>query len=316
MPPVPVTDTRQKKSARATPRRTTEGVAPTRVPKRAPDSQTLAHFEPASPWARLQPVLATFDLAKAPKRETFLARETAVVVRKEGIEFGSVLWWAPHVRRHTSVPRSSKAKRPTLHLLYDAAAKSRGALEEVTLLVLDEQGCVRERIRCTPRSDAQRGSDRHEERMAQTRYEAALEARRAELERQANVTFTGQGAGVAQDQLAVARKAQGRPGELRARAPRRAKADKPARAAGRADAADRKRGRSAPPTSSDASGTSSRGKATSSKRADAPAPPMHGAVGPTASELDASPAKPPENRWAAFSALLGQSARARGTKSD
>lgn len=316
MPTVPAADTRQKKSARTTARRTTRGVAPARVLKRAAEVPKLAHFEPASPWARLQPTLASFDLAEAPTRETFLARETAVVVGKDGIEFGSALWSSPRLRRHTSVPRSSKAKRPTLHLLYDAAARSRGALEEVTLLVLDEHGCVRERIRCTPRSDAQRRSDRDEERATQLRYEAALETRRAALERHANVTLTGQGAGVAQDQLAVARKAQGRPGELRARATTRAAADKPARAAGRADAAARTRGRSAPPKSAHSSGTSSRGKATSSKRADAPAAPMRGAFASTASTVDASPPKPSQDKWAAFSALLEQSTRARGRKSD
>lgn len=277
----------------------------------------LAPYEPASPWAQLQPVLESFDLAEAPRREPFLARETTVVVGKDGIEFGSALWSSPRLQRHTSVPLASKAKRPTLHLLYDAAARSRGALEEVTLLVLDEHGCVRERIRCTPRSDAQHRNDRHEERAAQKRYEAELAARRTELERQANVTLTGQGAGVAQDQLAAARKAQGRPGELRARTPKHA-ADKPARVAGRADALPPKRGRSSPPASTAStasSGSPNRGKSASSKRADAPVAPMRGASGSTASGVDASPPNPSQDKWAAFSALLGQSTRASGTKS-
>ncbi|MCC6772872.1 MAG: hypothetical protein IT360_16905, partial [Gemmatimonadaceae bacterium] len=135
MPPLRIADTRHKTSAGAKARRSTKSEARAHAPRRAPDSQQLAHFEPASPWARLQPVLATFDLSRAPTREAFLARKTGVVVGKDGIEFGSVLWWSPHLRRHTSVPMASQAKRPTLHLLYDAAAKSRGALEDVTLLV-------------------------------------------------------------------------------------------------------------------------------------------------------------------------------------
>ncbi|MCC6769779.1 MAG: hypothetical protein IT360_01090 [Gemmatimonadaceae bacterium] len=216
------------------------------------------------------------------------------------------------MRRHTSVPMASQAKRPTLHLLYDAAAKSRGALEDVTLLVYDEQGCVRDRIRGTPRYDAQQRSDRDEERAAQQRYEVALEARRTELERQANVTLTGQGAAAPQDQMAAARKAQGRPGERGRRAPKRATAsDTPAPAAGRSPASLEERARNSPSKRKSAASTNA---STSTKRADAPAMPTQGGPAPLAADVAPSDSRTGNDPWAAFTAMVSTSSRARRTK--
>lgn len=313
MTPRPLRKARPTTSGRTTPPRAAKGVVPAAAPKHVPVSQQLSEFAPASPWARLQPTLATFDLSHAPAREAFLARKDDVVVGKDGIEFDRVLWWSPHLRRHTTVPLASKAKRPTLRLLFDAAANSRGALEDVTLVVLDEQGGVRERIRCTPRHDAQHTSDRDAERAAQQRYEATLEQRRAARERQANVMLTGQGAGPVHDQLAAARKRQGRPGQRGARASTRA-AENAARGKGRVDPAPRTRSQSPSPTSSRSGKPSARGRP-SSKRADAPAPPMRGVSASTTPTLDVSRPDAAQQRWTAFSAFLGASTPRRGSKS-
>lgn len=145
----------------------------------------------------------------------FLSRKVDPVVGKDGIEFGGLLWWNDALKRHTSVPPASQAKRPRLELRFDAAARSRGDLQDVLLVVLDEQGAVVERVRCRPRRKAQSPEARIDVRDAQARYERELVARRTRLERRAAVELAGGGAGPLLDTLAEARAKQGRPNDAR-----------------------------------------------------------------------------------------------------
>lgn len=201
--------------------------APMQTPKRsrATARSFALDVDPLSPIAHLQPVIDRFDGRTAPAREEFLARWRDPVVGKDGIEFGGTLWWSRDLHRLTSVPRGSEGKRPTLELLYDAAAKSRDDLADVTLVVRDPLGAVRVRVLCVRRSGAQRTANRDEERAAQQRHERELLERRTAFESRASVELTGLGAKASHDTLAAARTRQGRPGDLRGRSVRAGKGE-------------------------------------------------------------------------------------------
>lgn len=242
---------------------------PTKTSKRSrARARTFAlDVDPLSPIASLQPVIDGFDGRTAPAREEFLARWRDPVVGKDGIEFAGTLWWSRDLHRLTSVPRDSEGKRPTLELLYDAAARSRDDLAEVTLVVRDPLGAVRVRVLCVRRSGAQRAANRDEERASQQRHERELLERRTAFERRASIELTGLGAKGPHDTLAAARTRQGRPGDLRGRSVRAGKGEPTPDTArsGRAPASPRASGASARGPAAPLPRGAKRAKSTSAK---------------------------------------------------